>query len=163
MKKPFFTLFATALFMLFLVSANAQSYKSAVGLRLGYPWSVTYKTFLNDNGALEVYAGYRGWEFYNWFSLNAAYQYHKPFPSVENLSWYVGGGAGVYFWSYDNAFLEADESTSFSLQGYLGLDYKFENAPFNISVDWVPTFFLTGYGSGFGAGYGNLAVRYVIN
>ncbi len=127
------------------------------------PWSVTYKTFLSDAGALEVYAGYRGWEFYNWFSVNAAYQYHKPFPNVDNLRWYVGGGAGVYFWSYDNAFADANDNTSFSLQGYLGLDYTFENAPVNLSVDWVPTIFLTGYGSGFGAGYGNFAVRYVIS
>lgn len=133
------------------------------GLRLGYPWAASFKTFISESSALEVYAGYRGWSFYNWFSVNGAYQIHRPFPNVENLQWYFGGGAGVYFWNYDTGFLDDNSSdVSFSVQGYLGLDYTFEDLPINLSIDWVPTIFLNGYGDTFGPGYGNLAARYVL-
>ena len=48
--------------------------------------------------------------------------------------------------------------------GNLGLDYKFDNTPINISADWVPTIYIgSGYLSGFGGGYGALAVRYTLN
>ena len=75
-------------------SASAQEYKSAIGLRLGYPLSVSYKTFLNDKA------------------------------------------------------------------GNIGLDYKFANTPINLSLDWIPTYWLTGYYDGFGSAIGGLAVRY---
>ncbi|MFZ1257293.1 MAG: hypothetical protein WAR77_13120, partial [Saprospiraceae bacterium] len=52
-------------------------------------------------------------------------------------------------------------SSSFGLSGCLGLDYKFADYPINLSADWIPTFFINGFGDGFGAGYGALAVRYV--
>jgi hypothetical protein len=70
----------------------------------------------------------------------------------------------VYFWSFDNGYDFGDDaSVSIGIQGYLGLDYKFANAPVNLSLDWVPTFFLNGFGNGFGADNGALAVRYTLN
>jgi hypothetical protein len=142
---------------------NAQSYNSAVGLRFGYPTSVSYKKFLNDSKAIEAYAGLRSWSGYSYVSLNAALQFHKPIESVQNLSWYWGAGAGAYIWSFDSGFPGADDgSFGLALQGYLGLDYKISSAPVNLSLDWVPSFFLTGYGNGFGGGYGGLSARYVL-
>lgn len=148
-----------------LVSLNFASAQSMIGLRLGYPTSVTYKHFLNESNAIEVYGGFRGYTGYRWFNLSGAYQVHKPLPDVtEGLSWYFGGGASVYFWSFGNDFTGGDfSSTTFGIQGYLGLDYQFADAPVNLSVDWVPTFFLNGFGNGFGAGYGSLAVRYIFS
>ncbi len=163
MKKYLLVVCLTGFCSLFLQDAFGQNYKSAAGIRLGSPWSASYKTFISESNALEVYAGYRGWSAYHWFSVNGAYLIHKAIPSVENLQWYFGGGAGVYFWSYDSAFADANDATSFSIQGYLGLDYKFANTPVSITADWVPTVFLTGFGNGFGAGYGNLGVRYVLS
>ncbi|MBK7872232.1 MAG: hypothetical protein IPJ74_16935 [Saprospiraceae bacterium] len=50
--------------------------------------------------------------------------------------------------------------------GVLGLDYKFANAPVNLSLDWVPIFYIGNdreyVYSGFQGGYGGLAVRYVL-
>ncbi len=45
-----------ALIALFLVvnKLDAQSYNSAIGLRFGYPTSVSYKTFLNEKSAVEA-------------------------------------------------------------------------------------------------------------
>lgn len=154
----------SALFVLFLFSVNsqAQDYKTAVGLRLGYPLSVSYKTFLSDRGAFEGVAGLRSFSGYSWINIGAYYQHHTEIPSVEGLKWYYGGGANLYFWSYDAGFA-GGSSTSIGISGVLGLDYKFADAPINVSVDWIPTFFINGFGSGFGGGYGALAARYVLN
>jgi len=164
MKKLFF-LFAFLGAIFFSNAIHAQAYKSAIGLRLGFPTSVTYKTFLTESNALELWAGYRGYSFYNWFSVGAAYEIHKPINGVENLQWYFGGGASAYFYNYDNGF-DFGNSGKFGLgiQGNLGLDYKFPNTPINISADWIPTIFVgSGYLTGFGGGYGAFSVRYTLN
>jgi hypothetical protein len=148
---------------------QGQDYQSAIGLRLGYPLSVSYKTFLNDsNNALELFVNFRSEKVfgYGWTRIGAggAYQVHNDIEAVEGLQWYYGGGASVYFWSFDNGYDFGDDaSVSIGIQGYLGLDYKFANAPVNLSLDWVPTFFLNGFGNGFGADNGALAVRYTLN
>ncbi len=154
----------------FLVNdASAQSFGSAIGVRLGAPLSITYKTFLNESNAIEVMGGTRGFGSgvtqYRWYQLGAAYQVHKPLNvgAVEGLNWYFGGGASVYFWNFNDSFVGEGSSSSFGLQGYLGLSYTFENTPINLSVDWVPTYFLNGFGgSGFGYDSGSLGIRYVL-
>jgi len=147
---------------LFATPSQAQDFKSAIGARLGYPISASFKTFLNESNAIEVYAGTRGFgnslSSYRWYIVSGAYQIHKPIESVERLQYYFGAGASVLFWSFD--FDTSESTTTFGLQGYLGLSYTLENSPVNFSVDWIPTFFVNGFGNGFGAGYGSLAVRY---
>lgn len=161
MKKLIFTL-CLALCCVFAAQSQS-SYKSAIGLRFGYPLSVSYKHFISDPGAIEVFAGFRNYTYYNWFNVGGLYEHHSAISSVEGLQWYVGGGASVLFWSFDDGFAYGDASnTSIGIMGALGLDYKFANAPFSLSVDWLPTFFVNGYGDGFGGGYGALAARYVL-
>ncbi len=156
-----------ALFLSFTMTMQAQDYSSAIGLRLGVPLSVSYKHFLGgSNNAIEAFAGFRSYSGYGWFNVGALYQVHKPIADVEGLRWYFGGGASVFFWNYDNGFVFGDKNnstTSIGILGNLGLDYKFVNAPINLSLDWVPAFFVNGYASGFGGGYGALSVRYVLN
>lgn len=158
------TLFISALS---ISGLQSQNYQKAIGLRLGYPVSASFKMFLNDSeNALEAFVSYRsekvfdyGW---SWVGLGAGYQVHNDIASVDNLQWYYGGGASLYFWSFDDGFADFNDQANltFGLLGFLGLDYKFPNAPVNVSLDWVPTFFLNGYGNGFGADNGALAVRY---
>lgn len=169
--RTFFLLIAICCFA--SVSLSGQDYQSAVGLRLGSPVSLSYKTFLGgEPNALEAFVSYRtrtfanfGIEDYRWTSigLGAAYQIHDEIDAVDGLYWYYGFGASVYFWSYNNdIFFEDESTTSFGLQGYLGLDYTFENVPISLTLDWVPTYFINGYVDGFGADYGALSVRYTI-
>ncbi len=162
MKKLIFTL---SIIGCCVFAAQSQStYKTAVGLRLGYPWSVSLKHFISEPGAIEVYAGYRGYSFYNWFNVGALYQHHTPIEGVEGLRWYAGGGGAVYFWNFNRGFNNNEAAnTSIGVSGCLGLDYKFANAPFQLSFDWVPTFFINGFDNGFRAGYGGLAARYTLN
>lgn len=145
------------------VAAYSQSYKSAIGLRLGYPISVTYKHFISDPGAIEVFAGLRSWTYYSWINVGGLYEHHFPISGVDGLQWYAGGGASVFFWTYKDLFVgDNSSSTSIGIMGALGLDYKFANAPVNLSVDWLPIFFVNGYGNGFGGGYGAFSARYTL-
>lgn len=161
-------LLLTAFFVCGSFALQAQDYNSAIGLRLGSPSSISYKTFINGSHALEGYVGFRSYGFGSWINISGAYLVHNDIGDVDGLMWYYGGGVSAFFWNYDNDLFGADDysSTSFGIQGYLGLDYKFDGAPVNISLDWIPTFFLGGdlnLGSNFGGAYGSLAVRYTLN
>ncbi len=154
------------LFAIFF-SMNAQSYKSAVGLRFGYPTSVSYKHFLNDSNALEVSAGARFFSFYRWVNVSVAYQFYNPLDldidGLEGLQWYFGFGGSAYLWNYDDSLPNPGRNLSFGVQGYLGLDYAFDDIPLNLSIDWVPSLFLNGFSSGLRGGYGALSARYILN
>ena len=138
----------------------AQNYDSAVGLRLGYPTSITYKKFISEKNAIEVFGGFRSRTFYSEIRVNAAYLIHTDIESVEGLRWYYGAGVGAAFYSYD--FTTDDSGIGFTVSGYAGLEYTFADLPLTISVDWVPTYFIGGGSSGFGADGGALAVRYIL-
>ena len=159
--KKIALLFSMFFFLLLANQAHSQAYDKAIGLRFGYPLAASFKFFISEPGAIEIYAGYRSYSFgYNYFNVGGMYQYHKPLSGVDGLSWYLGGGASVWFFSYD--FVTDEGSTGFAINGALGLDYKFAEAPINLSVDWLPTVLLSGYGSGFAGGYGALAARYTL-
>lgn len=161
MKKSFLMIF-TLICCISAIHSQDMGYKTAIGLRLGYPLSASFKTFISDKNAIEAYAGFRSYSLYKWVNIGALYQVHNSIGSVDGLSWYYGGGANVFFWSYDSSITGAS-STTFGIAGNLGLDYKFANSPFNLSADWVPIFFIGGdYLTGFGGAYGGLAVRYVL-
>lgn len=157
-------LLVTLLSFSFIWSVSfAQDYNAAVGLRLGYPLSLTYKTFISETNALEGYAGFRSFgRSVSFLSLNAAYQIHKDIEDVDKLQWYYGVGANIAFWSGD--FLNSN--TSFGVAGYAGISYTFEDIPLNLSLDWIPTFFINGnngFADGFGGAYGSLAGRYILS
>ncbi len=165
MKKLKLALFACALIASVNVAqGQVQDYKSAIGLRLGYPISLSYKTFITEPGAIEAYVGFRGYSFYRYFNLGAMYQHHFPINAsgLEGLAWFVGGGANLLFYSWDSGFAN-DGNFGVGINAAIGLDYKFKDIPLNLSIDWIPTFYVTGYLSGFGGGLGALSARYVLN
>ncbi|THH39479.1 hypothetical protein [Neolewinella litorea] len=150
-------------FILFSTRAAAQAYDEAIGVRFGYPLSVSYKAFVNASDAVEVYAGWRSWRRYRAFSINGAYQIHQDLGTIDDLQWYYGAGAGLQLWNYD----EFDRgSATVSLSGYLGLEYVFPDTPISVSADWRPTVYLgtqraTDFHN-FSLGAGALAVRYIL-
>ena len=160
MKKLIFTL---SIVLCCVFAAQSQSeYKSAIGLRLGYPASISFKQFLNEKNAIEIYAGYRRWSsFISYMNAGALYQIHSPISAVEGLKWYFGGGASVLIWNYDEIYGDDYGNFNVGVSGCLGLDYKFANAPVNLSVDWVPTFVIgDAFYNGFRGDAGALSVRY---
>lgn len=154
-------------FLFAVTLLSSQSYKSAAGLRLGYPTAGSFKTFISENTALEGIIGFGSYSSYvSYTNIRAAYLRHNDlkFETLSNLQWYYGGGAGVFIWSYRNNYLgEKDSATAFGLSGHIGLECKLDDIPLVVSLDWGPTFILSRFGGGLGAGYGALALRYLIN
>ncbi len=157
--------FVFPILLLFYFNLQGQDgYGTAVGVRLGVPLSASIKHFINDRHAVEAYVGTRGNNQYRATNLSGAYLVHNPINELEGLTWYYGGGASVFFWKWRDSFLNPENfgTTNFGIQGYIGLDYQFSQAPISLTVDWVPTYFISGFGSGLGGGYGAFAVRYIL-
>jgi hypothetical protein len=138
------------LFTLVVISTKAQDYKTAVGIRLG-PNSAaispgfTIKHFLNDRSAVEAIIGIS-----NGIGICGLYEWHHTIEAVSNLNWFVGAGGYVAF-RYNSSFIGG--------AGIAGLDYKFENIPLNVSLDWKPELNLISAVRFEGSGIG-LSVRY---
>ena len=152
---------------------GSRPYNHAIGLRAGYPTQVTYKKFLNETKAFEIYGGINP----AWFNFGASYQFHRElsildeiFPWVEKGQWYFG--AGMSGFSYRNLpdFL-GDDFNRFAWApfGILGWSYNITNLPITLGADIQPSFALGGgsnvYGSALtGLGwYGGGYIRYIIN
>ena len=137
MKKILFALLFSAA-VLFMHSASAQEYKTALGVRLSSSAaivnnSISLKRFLNEKSAIEAL-----FSFGDPLSLGALYEIHKPF-SAAGITWFYGGGGYVGFVKEYNVNKNKNETNvNFGGMGVLGLDYKFTNLPLNLSLDWKP-------------------------
>ena len=113
----------------FSFSSKAQEYKTAAGIRLG-PSSpaiapgFTIKHFLDEKHAVEGIVGIN-----DGIGVCGLYEWHQPITSVEHLQWFAGAGAYAAYRS-KTAFIGA--------AGIVGVDYKFQDIPLNISIDWKP-------------------------
>lgn len=149
----------------FSTNLAAQDYKTAVGARLGVPLSASFKTKVGESKMIEGMVGFRNFSGFTFINISADYQIYKPLDdALDGLSWYYGGGASVFFWSFNDGFSRGSNfnSTTLGAQGTIGLDYKIPSKPINISLDYRPTIFFSGLVSGVGYGYGGFAVRYVL-
>jgi hypothetical protein len=162
MKKSIITtLFA--LLILFVNQADAQDYKSAVGGKLGYGLIASYKTFMSEKNAIELFGGIR------WGGLAAGgfYQIHKDIESVDNLRWFLGGGATATTWTFGG--ITSNNYFEIAAHFNIGLEYTFDDMPLNISVDYAPgivlydTWDFTGTYNRFRGGYGTVTARYILN
>lgn len=93
------------------------------------------------------------------FDITGLYEIHNEAFAVEHLKWYYGFGA--HLGSYPAG--EAPWGTAgavVGIDGILGLEYSFHEAPINIGIDWKPTFNLIGNQDFRGDG-GALSIRYI--
>lgn len=115
-----------------LFAANAQ-YKHSLGLALGSPSGLSYKSFVSGNNALDLTLGLSN----NYFTLTGMYEIHAPIQN--NLQWYYGPGAHIGSWNgnkYGNgAFIGID--------GVIGIEFK-PDIPFAFSLDLRPGINLVG-------------------
>jgi hypothetical protein len=160
MKK---LIMAVLLFAVCTTAANAQSkgssYKTAVGVKF-YPGAgISIKHFVKSNAALEGIASF--WR--DGMRVTGLYEFHGNINGAQGLKWYVGPGAHVGFWNdrywRNNRYPEYNGGALIGIDGVLGLDYKFNGAPINLSVDWQPSYEFGTYG-GFYANWGGVALRY---
>ena len=132
--------------------SSGQEYTTALGVKF-YPGAITLKHFIRENRALEG-IGYF-WD--RGFRITGLYEIHGDINDVSGLKWYVGPGAHVGF--YNAKYYGG--GTSIGVDGVLGLDYKFDDVPINISLDWQPSFEFGNY-NGFTGNFGGLSIRYTL-
>jgi hypothetical protein len=131
-------------------TTNSSTYTTALGIKIWDGGGISFKHFFNDRNAGELIA-------YFWshgMRVTGLYEIHGDINDVSGLKWYIGPGAHVGFYNTkhgDGAFVGID--------GVIGLDYKFNSAPINISLDWQPSFEF-GSGNDFVASWGGLGIRY---
>ena len=131
-------------------STNSSTYKTALGVKVWDGGGISLKHFFTDRHAGELIA-----YFYNHgIRFTGLYEIHGDIEGATGLKWYIGPGAHVGFYNTkhgDGAFIGID--------GVLGLDYKINSAPINISLDWQPSFEF-GDNRGFVGSWGGLGIRY---
>lgn len=120
-------------------AAVASAQPRALGVRLGgagvsgfgYGAEISYQ---QGTGAASFLEADLGWSS---VGINGSAIWDVVFASVDNFNFYVGPGvnAGLYGNNEGAAF-------SLGVLGQLGAEYQFGTIPFNISLDWRPTFFV---------------------
>ena len=141
-----------------IAMASAQDYNTGIGLRGGLSNGITLKHFVSNNAAVEGILSSR----WAGFDITGLYEIHNEAFEVDQLKWYYGGGAHIGFWNGDNVTW-GDAGTSYTvigIDGILGIEYSFTEAPINIGIDWKPAINLTGY-SGFWPDGGAISIRYI--
>jgi len=108
---------------------SAQDYKVAAGLRFSSASptlsnSVSIKYFVDESQAVEGLVS-----FGSRFGLGALYEKHQLIGGTPAFTWFYGGGGYIGF---------ENHNTYIGPTGIVGLDYKFKDAPLNLSLDWKP-------------------------
>jgi hypothetical protein len=138
----------------------AQDYNTGIGLRAGPFNGLTIKHFVGEKAAFEILLASR----WKGFEVTGLYEIHNRAFDVDRLKWYYGFGAHAGFYNGDytyNRWGEKGQTYSVvGLDGILGLEYSFTEIPFNLSIDWKPTFNFLGY-SGFWGDGGAISIRYI--
>ena len=122
-------IFVLSLFCIASISLHAQNgamgstYTSAIGLKY-YPFSITAKTFVKQNTAVEGLLSF--WNYGTRFT--GLYEFYKDINGVDGLKWYVGPGEHLGFWnkSWKDKYPTREGGVMFGIDGVIGLDYKIQ-------------------------------------
>lgn len=141
MKGKFICMIALAFGL--SLSAKSQDYLDAVGVRLGLSQGITYKHFISTTDAAEGILSMR----WSGFNITGLYERHMDAFDVPRLYFYYGAGAHVGVWNgdYNPWFNDNTAHTVIGIDGVAGLEYVFDEIPFNVSLDWKPALNLIGY------------------
>lgn len=156
LKKKIKWLVCVAALIISVQYAQAQTYKTGVGLLVDVGDGSTLvgphaKHFFNANSAGEF-----GLLFGNGLTvLDAMYQYHQPIQDAPGLQWYLGLGGLIAFPKYGDTY--------FGITPAAGLDYKLQNIPISIFFDWRPKFMIHDYDNEFVAARFGLGLRFILN
>lgn len=152
MKKKALIIFAFICTM--AATANAQEYRTAFGAKFytgdGSLGGINIRHSTAEHTALEGSLLF----FSGGVGLEGLYQYQGPVAGAQGLQYFVGGGGLLGFGTGRGS------ETSFALRLTGGLDYKFADAPIDVSLGFDPFFYLApSTGSALALGIG---LRYVI-
>ena len=154
MKKVSFLLFA--FICLAAAGANAQTYETGIGAKFyagnGSIGGINIRHSTTEHTALEGSLLF----FNGGLGIEGLYQYQGPITGAPGLQYFVGGGGMLGFGTgrYSN------NNVQFALRLTGGIDYKFDQAPIDVSLGLDPFFYLAPVtGSSLPLGIG---LRYVI-
>ena len=134
-------------------SSAGYAYKTALGVKVWDGAGISLKLFTNNKPSNA--AEFIGYFYRDGVRLTGLYEIHNNISGAPGLRWYVGPGAHIGFYNH----YHSNAGTFVGIDGVLGLDYKFDTAPINISLDWQPAFEF-GDGIGFNGSWGGLGIRY---
>ena len=139
-------------------SANCQDYRTGIGFRAGFSQGITVKHFIDKRAALEGIIATK-WE---GLEITGLYEIHNYGSfEVDHLNWYYGGGGHIGFYNGENVSWgeTGTQYMAIGVDGIIGIEYNFEEAPINIGLDLKPGFNFIGYvGFWYDAA---LSVRYI--
>jgi len=143
MEKIYIAVIMAFVAILFTSELKAQSYSTGIGLRSGVSNGLTVKHFIRENVALEgiLHTRWQG------LVITGLYEVHRDISEVRGLRWFYGGGAHIGSWNGNRSPPWARQdfrgATVIGIDGIIGLDYIFTDAPINLSLDYKPAFNLT--------------------
>jgi hypothetical protein len=152
MKK---TLLIITLVMAIGTAINAQDYRTGVGLRLGMPYGLSAKHFLNETNAVEGILA----SSYNGIVITGLYENEHWTGWYPGINWYWGFGAHLGFWD-NSPWVSGDSGGILGADFILGLEYTFDEVPINLSMDIIPSINIIG-ATGWNGFLGGLSVRYI--
>jgi len=119
-------------------TVSSQNYKTALGVRLSsrdamVNNSISIKQFINQQTAIEGFLS-----FGDPLAFGLLAEFHKPLDASGLQYYYGGGGYLAFIKNYNPNHQKNETDANFGAQGVIGLDYKFNNVPLNISLDWKP-------------------------
>ncbi|MDZ7694233.1 MAG: hypothetical protein U5K69_24455 [Balneolaceae bacterium] len=107
---------------------NEDSGNFGLGIMLGEPTGVSVKYWNNSRSAFGIGAAWSLAERTEALHLHADYLSHSWFNNTENLAFYYGIGGRVIF----------ADNTAAGVRVPFGLNYAFQNIPFDLFVEAVP-------------------------
>ncbi|AHM60383.1 hypothetical protein D770_10630 [Flammeovirgaceae bacterium 311] len=156
-------------------NSNGVDYNTGIGVRLGnWESGLTVKHFFKGNAAIEGIIS-SGW-LHRGTRITGLYEVQKPLGG-NGFYWFWGVGAHVGFyneryWNYNNDCkdgrywhkgqwypCDGGTRTTLGIDGIIGLEYKFPQAPFTLGIDFKPSIDLLGWGRHYGDGA--FTTRYV--
>lgn len=143
-------LFATAFMLLGMAFiGNAQDIsKNALGLRLGdndgFGGEISYQRGLSKKTRLELDLGWRSGKGYDAMKLAGLHQWVWNIDGGFN--WYAGVGGGIGSWGSDDFYVngvryKGESETVLFAAGDIGIEYNFDEAPIQLSLDFRPEFY----------------------
>lgn len=155
LRKLFITAFTIATFATIGTSLDAQDYRTAFGVRLGYDSGLTHKRFFAPSNAMEFIFSASP----RWVQLTGLYEYQQPIADTPGLEWYIGLGPHLGFVHHKD---HPDKRILLGADIIGGIEYIFPRAPFTVSLDWKPSFnFINNYNEFWYSAFA-LSLRYTL-
>lgn len=136
------------LFIILVISGilgNAQEFKQAAGIRLGWSPGFEYRIFSDDTNSYKFLLSTRDQGIQ--FHIFKEFHQHDMFSFTDQLVFFYGAGihAGYERWDvvhYHNNSQWYDRRTAFiaGLDGLVGLEYIFYKAPISLGIEVKPYF-----------------------